>query len=176
MISEATIGNAVKASRPSMLGARKPVAALPSPRFFRPAGPVVVTALTSTGITAMVVSFQERSWVPALGRHPLCVRSLARRLSLAEEAVAPPLAVVRGDGLLGEGGHDLLPGRSRGVRKGALKGRVHDRLDVLGLVALIPGVLGGDQGGVGAAGVPEVCLRLSSYHDTDGLERLVGVL
>jgi hypothetical protein len=83
-----------------MLGARKPVAALPSPRFFRPAGPVVVTALTSTGITAMVVSFHERWWVPALGRHPLCVRSLARSLGLAEEVVDRPLAVVGGDGLL----------------------------------------------------------------------------
>src|SRR4029450_11158910 len=145
MISEATIGNAVKASRPSMLGDRKPVAAMPSPRFFRPAGPVVVTALTSTGITAMGVSFQGRWGVPALGRPPLCVRSPAPRLGLAEEVVDRPLAGVGGDGLLGEGGHDLLPGRSRGVRKGALKGRVHDRLDVLGLVALIPGVLGGDQ-------------------------------
>ena len=49
--------------------------------------------------------------MPALGRSTRCVRSLARRLSLAEEVVDRPLAVVRGDGLLGEGGHDLLPGQ-----------------------------------------------------------------
>ena len=74
-----------------MLGAMKPVAALPSPRLVRPAWvAAAAAAVTSAGSTVMVVSFLERLWgagarpaptSPRLGHEPPCAWVWLRRSS-----------------------------------------------------------------------------------------------
>src|SRR5918993_910344 len=119
------IGNAVKASSPSMLGARKPDATRPSVR--RPVRLATATTPMFTG-TAMVHPLPRHGSRPAgqpPGRLPRAGSRIALGLGLAEQVLDRALAVVGEHGLLGEGGDNLLPGRHRGVRDGVLQGVVH---------------------------------------------------
>src|SRR5689334_10628404 len=114
------IGKVVKASSPSMLGARNPAATLPSPRRpprIRPGAPGAAATLTGTAMGypfGLGMRDAGRS-----GRHHAhsTIRSRASGgLGLAEQVVDRALAVVGEHRLLGERGGHLLPGRRGGVR------------------------------------------------------------